>query len=119
MSATPRAVLEGSNWIAQTSANMGNTEIREALLSTFALGQPVQADILLITDGDTWDTDPLVTSAAKSGQRIFAVGVGAAPAASLLQRLANGTGGACELVGANDDVHAAVVRMFKRMRQAP
>jgi Ca-activated chloride channel family protein len=119
ISATPRAILEGSSWIAQTSANMGGTEVRQALLSTLALGQPVRADLLLITDGHVWDTDPLVASAAKSGQRIFAVGVGAAPAASLLSRLASSTGGSCELVGANDDVHAAVLRMFKRMRQAP
>jgi Ca-activated chloride channel family protein len=119
MSATSRALLEGANWVAQTAADMGNTELRQALLSTFALGQPTQADVLLITDGDIWETDPVVASATKAGQRVFAVGVGAAPAASLLQRLATSTGGSCELIGANDDVCAAVLRMFARMRQAP
>lgn len=119
MAASARAISEASIWIADTAANLGNTEMRQALLSTFALGQPGNADILLITDGHIWDTDPLVASATKAGQRIFAVGVGAAPAASLLQRLATGTGGSCELVGVNDDVHAAVLRMFRRMRQAP
>ncbi|WP_306392179.1 VIT and vWA domain-containing protein [Telluria beijingensis] len=119
MAASARAIAEAGGWISQTAADMGNTDIRHALLSTVALGQPGEADIFLITDGHVWDTDPLVASATRMGQRIFAVGVGAAPAASLLQRLARETGGACELVGANDDVHAAVLRMFRRMRQAP
>jgi Ca-activated chloride channel family protein len=119
MAANARAIVEAGNWISQSVADMGNTEIRQALLSTVAHGQPGEADIFLITDGHVWDTDPLVASAMRAGQRIFAVGVGAAPAASLLQRLAQGTGGACELVGVNDDVHAAVLRMFQRMRQAP
>ncbi|MCA1856944.1 VIT and VWA domain-containing protein [Massilia oculi] len=117
--ATARTVREASDWIAGTCADMGNTELREALLSTIALGQPVEADILLVTDASVWDTDPLVASATRSGHRIFAVGVGAAPAASLLQRLARDTGGACELVGANEETQAAVLRMFQRMRQAP
>ena len=119
MAATPQAVRTANGWIAQTAADLGGTELHAALLSTYSLGAAEAADILLVTDGDVWDTDPLVAGAVKSGQRIFAVGVGAAPAASLLQRLARGTGGACELVGANDDVQAAVLRMFRRMRQAP
>jgi Ca-activated chloride channel family protein len=47
------------------------------------------------------------------------VGIGAAPARSLLHELASKTGGACEFVGVNDDVSSAILRTFRRMRQAP
>lgn len=116
--ATSRALREGSRWIAATLADLGGTEMGKALQSTYALGQPYAADILLITDGEVWNVDQLVAEAASSGQRIFAVGIGSAPAASLLHALANKSGGACEFIGVNDDIEGAILRMFKRMRQS-
>jgi Ca-activated chloride channel family protein len=117
--ATPHAIRKASGWVASTLADMGGTEINSALLSTFALAQPCQADILLITDGDVWEADELVASAERAGQRVFAVGIGSAPASSLLHLLASRTGGACELVAGNTEVPGAIVRMFRRLRQAP
>ncbi len=105
-----------------TDANLGGTELNQALLSTFDIKAPknnVQdAAVLLITDGEVWDIEHIASSAAKSGQRIFAVGVGSAPAESLLRDLAEKSGGACELVSPNEDIAQAVMRMFKRMRSA-
>jgi Ca-activated chloride channel family protein len=75
-------------------------------------------NVLLITDGDVWDIENIVKAAVKGQQRIFAVGVGSAPAESLLRDLAEKTGGACELVSPNEDIAGAVVRMFLRMRSA-
>ena len=60
--------------------------------------------------------EDVVKAAQRSGHRIFAVGVGSAPAETLLRRLATSTGGACELVAPNEDIEAAVARMFRRMR---
>jgi Ca-activated chloride channel family protein len=119
MAATPRALLKASGWIDATQASMGGTEMKEAMLSTFALGQPFPADILLITDGDIWETDALVAAAEGAGQRVFAVGIGSAPASGLLHRLAGRTGGACEPVADHTEVPGAVMRMFGRMRQPP
>lgn len=119
MAATPRAIRTASDWIATTEADMGGTEIAEALLSTYALAQPFDADILLVTDGDVWEADRLIASATQAGQRIFAVGIGSAPAASLLQELARRTGGACECVAANSEIGGAILRTFYRMRQVP
>lgn len=119
MAATPRAIKKASNWIGATQADMGGTEIADALLSTYALAQPFGADILLVTDGDVWEADRLIASATLAGQRIFAVGIGSAPASSLLHALASRTGGACECVAADIEIPGAVLRMFKRMRQAP
>jgi Ca-activated chloride channel family protein len=119
MAATPRAIKKASDWVATVQADMGGTEIAEALLSTYALAQPFDADILLVTDGDVWEADRLIASATRAGQRIFAVGIGSAPASSLLQALATRTGGACECVTAHTEIPAAMLRMFHRMRQAP
>ncbi|UVW30666.1 VIT and VWA domain-containing protein [Massilia sp. H6] len=119
LATTPRAVKRASEWSAATQADMGGTEIKRALLSTFALGQPYDADILLITDGDVWEADALIASAEQAGQRVFAVGIGSAPASSLLHSLARRTGGACELAAADCEVQGAVLRMFRRMRRAP
>lgn len=103
--------------VERTDADMGGTEIEGALRSVFALdGVAEDADVLLITDGEVWNTEGVAKAAQQSGHRIFAVGVGSAPAETLLRRLANDTGGACELVAPNEDIEAAVVRMFRRMR---
>ncbi len=103
--------------VERTDADMGGTEIEGALHSVFALdGTSEGADVLLITDGEVWNIEGVAKAAQQSGHRIFAVGVGSAPAETLLRRFANNTGGACELVAPNEDIEAAVVRMFRRMR---
>ena len=122
-------VRKVANQIAATEADMGGTEMNAALLSTFELGpqrgwkdqfaakeQPRLQDVLLITDGDIWDVEAVIRSAKASGHRVFAVGVGSAPAESLLRELAEKTGGACELVSPNQDVAEVILRMFRRMR---
>ena len=116
--ATSRALREAASWIAATQADLGGTQMGKALQSTYALDRSQAADILLITDGEVWEVEQLVAEAASSGQRIFAVGIGSAPAASLLHALASRSGGACEFIGVNDDLQGAILRMFKRLRQA-
>jgi Ca-activated chloride channel family protein len=119
MAATARAIRKASEWVAATQADMGGTELQEAVLSTFALAQPCTADVLLITDGDVWETDKLIAAAGRAGQRVFAVGIGSAPASSLLHALAGKTGGACELVAADTEIQSAITSMVHRMRQLP
>ena len=97
-------------------ADMGGTELESALQSVFRHGGEGSADILLITDGEVWKTESLISASRKAGQRIFAVAVGSAPAESLHRALAEQTGGACECVAPDEDVESAIVRMFARMR---
>ena len=103
-----------------TESDLGGTELNAALRSTFEIEVPGKdrkdAAVLLITDGDVWDIENIVKSATNSHHRVFAVGVGSAPAESLLRDLAEKTGGACELVSPNEDMSLAVMRMFNRMR---
>ena len=107
-----------SELFAETEANLGGTEMGEALMDTFAIPVPegFPPVVLLITDGDVWNTREIVKQAKQSGHRIFAIGVGMAPGECLLREMAEQTGGACELDGRGEDMHAAIVRMFHRMR---
>lgn len=116
--ATPFNIAATSIFVSNTEADMGGTVIEGALLSTFNLQEKdFQADVLLITDGEVWNTANLIETAKQSGQRIFAIGVGNAPAETLLQELAIATGGACELVSPKGDIQTALTRMFHRLRQ--
>lgn len=106
--------------VHDTDADMGGTELHQALTSTFKLGLPEDntqgCDLLLITDGDVWEIERTVKQAAQSNHRIFAIGVGSAPAESLLKDLAEKTGGACDLVAPNESISESVLRMTQRMR---
>lgn len=111
-----KSIRQAAQHLAKLEADMGGTELENALTSVFKLGGGENADILLITDGEVWKTESLVSESRKAGQRIFAVAVGSAPAESLHRALAEQTGGACECVAPNEDVEEAIVRMFSRMR---
>lgn len=106
--------------VHETAANLGGTQLQKALNSTFKLSFKKSytegCDLLLITDGDVWDIDEIVSQSKRSNHRIFAIGVGSAPAESLLRELAELTGGACELVTPGESIAEAVLRMTERMR---
>ena len=109
--------------LRKLKADLGGTEMREAIEDTFRIQFPetpakTEGDVLLITDGEVWDALEIVHSAKASGHRIYALGVGSAPAESLLKELAESTGGACEMVSPNEDMSQAIERMVARMRQA-
>jgi len=114
----PEGLVRLGRLIEATEADLGGTAMNKALISTFTdIGVPEdRADLLLITDGDIWDTANVLKTALRSGQRVFAIGVGSAPAESLLRKLAEETGGACELITPRDDLEAALKRQLNRMR---
>jgi uncharacterized protein YegL len=118
---TTEALERFASMVQRTDADMGGTEMEKAICSTckdIAVPEDVgfRPSILLITDDLYWSDGDMPRQAAKSGHRFFAVGVGSAPAESLLRQLAEKTGGACEFVTPNEDMAAAIVRMFRRMR---
>ena len=108
--------------VHDTAADLGGTELNQALTSTFKISftkaYTEGCDLLLITDGDVWEIEETVKQAKISNHRIFAIGVGSAPAESLLKDLAEQTGGACELVTPFESISEAVLRMTQRIRSA-
>jgi Ca-activated chloride channel family protein len=107
--------------IRQIDADLGGTEMRAALEAVLQI-EPrtdAHADIILITDGEVYDVEGVVSLAARSKHRLFAIAIGAAPNEALARSLAVETGGGCEFVGPSDDAEAAIIRTFKRLRATP
>lgn len=108
--------LAAQRWVGALDANLGGTEMESALVSTFALAQTVQSDVLLVTDGEISAIDRTIEAAKRSGHRVFVVGIGSSPAETHLRRLAEATAGACDFVAPGEAVEPAVLRMFARLR---
>lgn len=112
----PAAKASATRWIQNLEADLGGTNMEEALQSTFALTHQGRSDVLLVTDGDVHAIDAVIETAKNSGHRVFVVGIGSSPSEGLLRRLASATGGACEFVAPGEAVEPAVLRMFHRLR---
>jgi len=125
-----RAVPVSSHTLSQAytfmhelDADMGGTEIAGALRAAYGLADqpdaPRDSDVLLITDGEVWDTSAVLKEARASGHRVFTIGVGHAPAEPLLRELADATGGACEMVTPSEDMADRIHRHFQRILSPP
>jgi Ca-activated chloride channel family protein len=137
---THQALKSLGEAVEATDASLGGTQMEAALLGVFALPSWLQpttsaklsqsqsdkgaaaqagcADVLLITDGEVWDTQRMIASAQRSGHRVFVIGVGSSPAEAVLRHLAEATGGACEFATPGEALEAAAGRMLQRMRQS-
>ena len=102
--------------VANLEASLGGTELGAAMGLAAAQRQERPLDILLITDGEVWEVEPLLAAARQGGNRFFTVGVGAAVAAPLVRDLATVSGGACALVHPQEDMAAGILRHFERLR---
>lgn len=116
--ASGKFITQAWNRLEQLDADMGGTEMENALAATFALkasdGSPC---ILLITDGAVYEHEKLVRRAAASAHRVFTVGVGTAVVDDFLESLAQKTGGACELVSPQEGMSEKILAQFHRLRQ--
>jgi len=110
--------LSAQRWINDLEADLGGTEMETALSSTFAIGHDEPSDVLLITDGEIYAIDSLLSRAARSGQRVFVVGIGSSPTEGNLRQIAEVTGGVCDFVAPGESVEPAILRMFARLRSS-
>ena len=125
--ASAENVAHARRFVRHLEADMGGTEIAAALRAAYRItgepgiaGEPgMDRDLLLITDGEVWDTKQPVAEARRSGYRIFTVGVGSAVAEAFVRELAAATGGACELVAPREDMAARIHRHFQRILAPP
>ena len=117
MPASAANLAHARRFVRSLDADLGGTEIRAALRAAYRLpGEAGMArDLLLITDGEVWDTGRVVAEARASGHRIFTVGVGSSVAEPFVRALAEATGGACELVAPREDMADRIYRHFQRI----
>lgn len=111
-----RTRLAAQRWVGALEADLGGTEMEDALRSTFALAQGGGCDVLLLTDGEIQAIDSAEALVRGAGHRLFVVAIGSSPAESHLRRLADASGGACDFVAPGEAVEPAVLRMFSRLR---
>jgi Ca-activated chloride channel family protein len=100
-------------------AVMGGTDIPWALNKVFKLDSGTErqgGDVLMITDGETWERDLIVNQSREASHRIFVIGVGASPVEAVVRDIANATGGAGAFVSPNEDARLVVERHLYRMR---
>ncbi|MCC7463246.1 MAG: VWA domain-containing protein [Gammaproteobacteria bacterium] len=107
--------------VRRIQADLGGTEMAQALTATLALTTssigPV--DLVLITDGEIHDLEGVLRAVAEAHHRLFVIAIGAAPNEALARRLSEETGGACEFVAPGEDVAGAILRTFDRLRATP
>ena len=118
MAVRPATMTSARRWLTQLNANLGGTAMQQALTRIFSIGSGEEADVLLVTDGQIEALRATVAAAQRGRQRVFAVGIGAAPVEALLRQLVDATGGACEFVSAGEDAAPAIRRLFARLRAA-
>lgn len=106
--------------LAGVEATLGGTEMEQALIHSLEIGgangESTISDILLITDGQVSDINAMVKLLSSAKHRIFAIGVGNAPAESQLAALALASGGECVLVSPGEDLRINIERLMARMR---
>jgi len=114
---TEWTLAKARQFVRRLDADMGGTEIADALNAAYAVRgkSNLPRDLLLITDGEVWERDKVIARAKASGHRIFTVGVGSAVNEGLVRDLAAATGGACELVAPRDDMAVRIHRHFQRL----
>lgn len=119
MPASTENLAIAARYVEQIDANMGGTELASALNEAFLSGsiEGTPSDVMLITDGEVWNQEELLSSAEKAGHRIFTVGVGSAVSEAILKNLADRTNGACELVSPNENMAQHIVRHYLRINQ--
>ncbi|WP_425267091.1 hypothetical protein [Desulfofustis glycolicus] len=99
------AITKVRRRLRNLEADLGGTEMYDALQTTVDLtGPAILQGILLITDGEIWEEEEIFELMGVSNHRVFAVGVGSAVLEGFLRRLADMTGGACELVVPNEEM---------------
>ena len=103
-------------WVNQLQ-NLGGTDLKGALDLALGYHDGEPMDILLLTDGEVWDTGKAIEKANEKGVRIFSIGIGSAVAEETVRTLADRTGGTCELVSPTEDMSQRIYRHFRRMRQ--
>jgi len=113
---TETSLVAARRWVSQLDADMGGTEMEEALRSTILLTDDEACDVLLITDGEISAVQGVISAAKPAKQRVFVVGIGSSPSEGLIRELAQQTGGACDFVAPGEEVDPAILRMFARLR---
>ncbi|MDR2142340.1 MAG: VIT and VWA domain-containing protein [Deltaproteobacteria bacterium] len=107
--------------IMSIDADLGGTEMGLALAAVFTEITPASteltpAKVLLITDGAVWGVDDILATGLKSGQRVFTIGIGLAPGAEVISKLATETMGAMEYLSPGENATLAMTNILGKLK---
>jgi len=90
----------------------GGTELAQALTAALKLLDNVTGDILILTDGQVFGTEHLLSQARAGGVRLHCLGIGSASQDRFLSLLARESGGICRFLTPRERVDLAAVDLF-------
>lgn len=103
-------------WVEKIQCN-GGTEMLTALATaTRVLGGP-GGDVVVLTDGEVFQTGPIIEHMAASQSRVHVLGIGTASQHRFMAQLARRTHGVCEMVPPSGDVGLAGLKLFNQVKE--
>ena len=90
----------------------GGTELRKGLLSARSLFNRPGGDLLVITDGQVFETESILEEAREMGHRVHVLGIGSASQDRFLALLARETGGTSRFLTARERVDLGALELF-------
>lgn len=118
MSATRENLKTLKNTIDYIDADMGGTEMESALSHAYSGkidGLKIDRYLFLITDGQVYDHEGVVSNALKSEMAHYIVGVGPATDEALLSEMASKTKGSYENIDPNEHMDSYILNLFKKI----
>jgi Ca-activated chloride channel homolog len=118
------AVKDSARAFVSRLTALGLTNFEDALHQSFlqTYKDPVHASVIFLTDGQpSWgqvSSDSLLAFTRRwntGGVRLFPIGVGNEPDYSLLEKLANQTGGLYTKVAADDSIYTTAKELYRRI----
>ena len=103
-----------ARWL-QGTHSQGGTQLATALSEALTILDG-DGDIFLITDGEVWETGPIVESMAASGSRVHVLGIGGAAQDRFLAQLARRTGGVQKMLNPSENVLAGAMELFNAVK---
>lgn len=105
-------------FVDTVDADMGGTEIEQALIATVAKRlDGKNLEVLVLTDGQVYDQQALFDfvreKAANKDARFFSLGIGYGASHALIEGIARAGNGFCQSVLQHEELNRKVVRMLK------
>ncbi|PKX99078.1 VIT and vWA domain-containing protein [Aspergillus novofumigatus IBT 16806] len=116
---TAESLQEALSFVDGVRADMGGTEMQEAVEATVhSRMKDKELEVLILTDGQIWKQEALFTfiretAAADNSARFFSLGIGNGASHSLVEGIARAGNGFSQLVVNYEELDRKVVRMLK------
>ncbi|RLL97204.1 hypothetical protein CFD26_105337 [Aspergillus turcosus] len=115
---TAESLQEALRFVDGVSANMGGTEMQQAVEATVhSRTKDQELEVLILTDGQIWNQQALFKfireTASDNSARFFSLGIGNGASHSLVEGIARAGNGFSQLVVNYEELDRKVVRMLK------